>query len=68
MAHRTTTNVTDCHYCLGELEHCHGAAIMIEESVYVCSDDPDCLLAAGLHAHIVIDDEPARPAEFSIAN
>jgi hypothetical protein len=67
MAHNTTTNVTDCYFCIGELEHCHGVAIMIEEFVYVCSDDPDCRLAAELHGHMVVDDEPVAYAEFPIA-
>jgi hypothetical protein len=40
---------------------------MIEESVYVCSDDPDCVLAAELHGHMVIDDNDDAYVEFPVA-
>jgi hypothetical protein len=67
MTNHSATKVIDCYFCSSELEHCHGVAIMIEESVYVCSDDPDCVLAAELHGHMVIDDNADAYVEFPIA-
>jgi hypothetical protein len=44
-----------CASCLSDLEHCHGVAIVAESDV-VCSDDPDCTVAADLHHFISYED------------
>lgn len=44
-----------CAYCDGDLEHCHGVAVVGEWSA-TCSDDPDCHVAVELH-HFVSYEE-----------
>lgn len=54
VAHVFEETVT-CESCLADLEHCHGVAVVTEFEV-VCSDDPDCTLAAELHHFISYED------------
>jgi len=41
-----------CPECDGDLEHCHGTAIVHVERASECSDDPACRLSAELHLAI----------------
>ena len=45
-----------CTSCEQELQHCHGTSIMIDESTYVCSDDPDCTLEVAEHWFVIVDE------------
>ena len=58
------TSTTHCGLCLDGLEHCHGAAIAIDESAYVCSDDTDCVLASELHWFIVHEQNSDAPCDL----
>jgi hypothetical protein len=48
-------SIVACDFCLGDLEHCHGVAI-VTEFAFACSDDPDCVVAADLHHFISYED------------
>ncbi|HTB09792.1 MAG TPA: hypothetical protein VK704_08295 [Acidimicrobiales bacterium] len=54
LAHVLGETVT-CESCLGDLEHCHGVALVAEWGV-ACSDDPDCTLSADLHQFVSYED------------
>jgi hypothetical protein len=47
---------TTCTACVMDYQHCHGTALVTDESTYVCSDDPDCTLAIDEHWFVSIAD------------
>jgi hypothetical protein len=42
-----------CPDCRGDLEHCHGTAIMHIDGLADCSDNPGCPLPAALHLFVI---------------
>ena len=42
-----------CAECRGDLEHCHGTAILHVDGAADCSDDPGCRLTAELHLFVI---------------
>jgi hypothetical protein len=48
---------TECASCDARLAHCHGTAIVIDDTTHVCSDDPDCTLDVDEHWFVSLDDE-----------
>jgi hypothetical protein len=48
---------TDCILCDEDLQHCHGTAIMIDDNLYECSDDPECTIGADEHWFVSFKDD-----------
>lgn len=38
-----------CAACENDLQHCHGTAIVVDETTHICSDDPDCIVSIDEH-------------------
>jgi hypothetical protein len=47
--------MTTCAGCDEQLQHCHGTAIILEGTMHVCSDDPDCTLDVAEHWFVSLD-------------
>jgi hypothetical protein len=48
--------VITCAGCDEQLQHCHGTAVIIDETTHVCSDDPDCTLEVAEHWFVSLDE------------
>jgi hypothetical protein len=48
------TGIEICSDCDQDLEHCHGTAIIREDGLHECSEDPECRLAIELHLWIAL--------------
>jgi hypothetical protein len=46
-----------CVWCDAQLQHCHGTAIVLDDTTRVCSDDPDCTLDVDEHWFIALDED-----------
>ena len=50
-----TSPVVLCTLCDDHLQHCHGTAIVMDDT-HVCSDDPDCTLNVNEHWFMSVED------------